>query len=573
VWGWISDFAHWLYNQIVGIIGTVIDKISTAAQWLVTAIKEKIIDVYEATKAFFKWLYDRTLEIVNAARDHLAQVTNYGFTGLTELVSDIGSKAGDALDELSKKILSALDTAKEWLGDKVHGVITWTKDTFVDPLIDWLKDVGRLIGDAFRGFAEWLFSGLKSLAELVVSFVVGAIDWFKDTIGGILTDIVNRVREALIPGSPPEELNEAFTGLAIDWQKRVLGELEKAAKSPVEVGDVLKVATGIAGISLGVTGVALALGAAGSIKIMGTQIELNPLIRTLLGYLGVEHTIAPIVTLPYRIGVLTPLEHYFNSVYQTKIPGPSDLVRFAVREAWRPELQEGTPEFFIDNMLKMGYKEMWSRYFWAAHWIIPTYEQARRAFWRGIISADEFAELRRYADLAPAYNHIWEGLQYNMPGVRASRWMYEWGTITKEELMYLIKASGIHPEWIEKVADAYILNQLRDEVNRVRTRLISLYVSGYMSIEDLKKEVADLGFREEVVEMTAREAELRKEEEIKDEYVKIYRTAFRKGKITKEEFIGKLQELELQDWRISALVEYEEARAKLAMKTTLMETI
>jgi len=326
----------------------------------------------------------------------------------------------------------------------------------------------------------------------------------------------------------------------------------------------LTAATGIAGVGLGVTGLALALGIAADASHPVKEWGMRDASKLMLGYLGVQHTIGPLVTIPYDIGVLRPLTQWFESVYQTNLPGSGDLVRFAVREAWRPELQEGTPDFFIENMLKQGYSEMWSKYFWAAHWIIPTYSQAREAMWRGVIDQGEFENLRRYADLAPEYNHVWEGLQYEMPGRIDVRWLNEWGFIDRAEMIALLKTTGIDPEWVEKIADVYDKNQLRDELNRVRTDLIAIFKEGFMSEATLRSELAMLGFRSDVIDLTVIDAKRDAELAEKKEYVKTYVESFRKGKIDENQMIGYLQELKVEPWRINAIQDYERARAKVA---------
>lgn len=363
------------------------------------------------------------------------------------------------------------------------------------------------------------------------------------------------ITEALSPSTPAfrEDIGNAaaaFTDLILAPIHAKMDELG-ATHSPMSPEESVKWATAFAGVGA----VGFGLGTAGStlseLFSLGQIESVSEWMRSFwvqagfAGMLGV-----PVITL-YDKGVRVPFTYWANAKYQPMIPGSGDLVRFAVREAWRAELQEGTPDFFITNMKYHGYKEEWAKYYWAAHWIIPTYEQARLAFWRGIITETEFSDLRKYADLAPAYNNVWEGLQYLMPGKIDSRWLYEWGMIEKADMMDLLRAGGIHPDWVDRVAEAYIRNQLRDEKGRVRSQLIKKYTMGAFTKSELESELSGLGFRAESVELMIREAELRSENEDLEDKIKFYEGQLKKYKITEEEFVAALTGLGMRSESIT----------------------
>jgi len=560
----LSDFGSFVANAVVSGINVVSSWIWSAVSWLRNQVSSIVSSVSGWISAAQQWIADNIWSKVLWLKDQISSSLSWISTTLTNIANDIGSWLNTQLGNVWNQITSAISSGVTWVRDSIVTAFDGAVAGIQNLVSGALTGVAAALGEGLKKTMEWLFSGLKWAAETVINFVKGAISFFQDTFVPIITDVVNRVRNALIPASPPEDLNEAFIGLGKEWQDRVLKEIEKHAASPITPQAALSVATGIAGISCGVTGLALSLGAVGSIEIMGTKIEISEIVRVMLGYLGIQHTIAPIVTVPYEVGVLRPLRQWFESVYQTNIPGPGDLVRFAVREAWRPELQLGTPDFFINYMKNLGYSEMWSKYFWAAHWIIPTYEQAREAYWRGILSATEFADLRKYADLAPAYDNVWEGLQYDLPGRIDIRWLNEWGLINREQFIRLLKSTGMNPEWIEKIADAYDRNQLRDELNRIRTNLVTIFKEGLFSEATLREELKKLGFRQDVIDLTVQDAKWDADLAEKRDYIKTYVEAFRKGKINENQLIGYLQELKVEQWKIKVILDYERARIKVA---------
>ena len=121
--------------------------------------------------------------------------------------------------------------------------------------------------------------------------------------------------------------------------------------------------------------------------------------------------------------------------------------------------------------------------------------------------------------------------------------MYDWGIINKDDLKNLLKMQGIHPDWLDKVAEAEAINILRDEVGRIRSVLERLYEKGYISRDQLEKELKDLHFREEVINLTLKWADLSLEEEVKDTLMDIYEEAYEKGQISETELKEAIDEL------------------------------
>lgn len=102
---------------------------------------------------------------------------------------------------------------------------------------------------------------------------------------------------------------------------------------------------------------------------------------------------------------------------------------------------------------------------------------------------------------------------------------------------------GMHPEWADAVTDAYIANQLRDEKGRIRTQLISQFRDGYISEGDLRAELEGLSFRPESVDMSVKEARLKRDGDYLDDLVKFYSTQLQKHAIAPATFETKMRDL------------------------------
>jgi len=561
---WLDSWCKWVVNSLTSVVNNVSTWISNSATWVKDRVKE-IVDgvstwITNAVNSISNYVWDK----IQWLKNQLSAALDYIKTLVTNIGTDIGTWIGNQLNNISTLISNAINASIGWVVDQLTAAYEASKKWFDDLLHGALSGVAEALGSGLKSLWNWFITGARSLAETIWNAALGFATWLADSVTNFFTDIINRVTGMLLPGSPPQNLEESLTGLAMNFQKSMMNDITKIYKSPAAEEAIISTVISTSGkaITLGAGGEVL--GAAADSAHPTKQLQVKDIIKSIFGYFGIERLIKTPLNVPYEIALLRPYTQLIEAQFTTNIPGPGDLVRFAVREAWRPELQIGTPTFFIDYMKKMGFSDMWSRYFWAAHWIIPTYEQARESFWRGILSATEFADLRKYADLAPAYDKVWEGLQYDLPGRIDIRWLNEWGLITREQFITLLKATGMSPEWVEKIADAYDRNQLRDELNRLRTDLVSLFKEGFMSEADLRTELTKLGFRADVIDRTVEDAERDAELTEKKIYVSTYVEAFRKGKINENQLIGYLQELKVEQWRIRAIVDYEKARIKVA---------
>ncbi|RLI20255.1 hypothetical protein DRO54_06690 [Candidatus Bathyarchaeota archaeon] len=287
------------------------------------------------------------------------------------------------------------------------------------------------------------------------------------------------------------------------------------------------------------------------------------------------------------------LRHYWNAKFPVKLPSISDLVSGVVREFFVSkdeyvdiitktgipradaerfyEMMRKPPKEFVEFCRKLGYSEKWAEMYWWNHWVIPTFEQARIFFFRQAMKAflrsgldrvqdalkrgvwkdaqEAFRFLQRLADLSPVFRQYWEELSWNLPTKIDSRWMFEWGIIGKKELKGLLLASGLHPEWVDKVADAYVRNQLRDELNRVRSILIREYRDGYIDKDDFIKRLRELGFAEHVIKASVEVAEEERRMDWINEQVKELDRLLMKGKIDFDKWEQEMRELGLaQDY-------------------------
>lgn len=386
------------------------------------------------------------------------------------------------------------------------------------------------------------------MGDLIQRIVVAIKNIF---FGGVVVDS----KEALSVGTPEERsgIAESITNFVNLTQKPITDELIKleALHSPMTPEESEKWALALAGVGVG----GFALGTAGSVLAEAATLGQVESISNWLNSLWMQAGFAGLVSVPvvtmYDKAIRVPYTYLINSRFTPMIPGISDQIRFAVREAY-PDI---AIEMMKDEMKKwikyLGYSEYWATSFWNAHWVIPTLSQARTLWQRGVIDEEGYINFLRLSDYDPKYNPLWLQLAWDLPGRIDQRWLYEWGFIDRSKLIEFIRAEGIHPDWQEQLADGYIKNILRDEIGRVRTQLISMFKDGFMDESTLRSELSEIGFIPDVIDMSVKEALLRRDRDTKTDLLKYYIDQLKKLEIDEEAFVSKLRELGMTEESIT----------------------
>lgn len=103
------------------------------------------------------------------------------------------------------------------------------------------------------------------------------------------------------------------------------------------------------------------------------------------------------------------------------LPSVQDMVRFAVRETYSPEVAErfgqyqDFPGAFAEDARLLGLTPERARQYWAAHWDLPSPEQGFEMFHRGFIDRDDLSLLLRALDVMPFWRDRLIGLAARIP--------------------------------------------------------------------------------------------------------------------------------------------------------------
>ena len=189
------------------------------------------------------------------------------------------------------------------------------------------------------------------------------------------------------------------------------------------------------------------------------------------------------------------------------IPSVQDFVRFAVREVFTPAIAEKYGQFedyppeFEEYAKKAGLDPEYAKYYWAAHWELPSITMGFEMLHRGIIDYDELKTLLRSLDVMPYWRDKLIQLSYN-PYTRVDvRRMYKAGVLTKEEVFKAYKDLGYDDDHASKMTQ-WVCNESTEETRDLtKAEIMSLYQDRIISQDEVKSMLRSLAYQEDEIEM------------------------------------------------------------------------
>jgi len=493
--------------------------------------------LYTLVKPLFNWLWGNVEPYLKPVWDAVAGAGKWVWDGLSNFVKDPVGAISGGLEWVTGQVKTMFDGALGTIGEWVSGA---------------LSGVASALGGALQQLVAWIWQGLQELWGIISR----AINWFTESVGGFFQNIFQgffeHLRKWFAPGTPEEEPLNTIKKSLENFRERVKKLMEEAYESPVSLTKVMTNAWTLAAEGAGIGMLILGFAAAADASHPLKDWKVTQIAGSMLGWVGLDTVVRAPLQIMHEEGIQEALHQYFRKEYRLTLPDERDLrtyylrgyvteadvrdalARFGYEDKWiNAELKSWwvipsisdlitfvvreviSPKDFYSWAAKQGLSEYWAKNYWEAHWRLPSFENLREAWWRGIISRDEFRKYVVWHDYKPEPRpgisksdmDIMNELSYELPGKLDLRWMWRWGLISEEEFRALLAKTGIHPDYLDAVADAYMKNELLDERNRFATTLETLYSAGKISEDEFRRKMAEIGFSSDEIDLRADRAQ------------------------------------------------------------------
>ncbi|MFZ2146520.1 MAG: hypothetical protein WAV28_04800 [Sedimentisphaerales bacterium] len=483
IWSRIGGTVRWLYNWGIGSI-----------DWLGRQLYAYFTWVGNFINSSATWVGNRAWDAAYYVKDRVWDAATW-----------VKDRVWDGVSSIGRNIQSGL----EWAGGQVWGAATWTKDRVWDAT-DWLyqNTVPPIMGAAFS-VGDVFAKGLSTLGDVLTDGfaaigdkLVDAIRWPWEHIFEPFTDVVER--KLAIPGK------------LLDGQYADLRDLIDDVIDPAPA-----IIAGIAGVII--LGLIIAMVTTAITTILVAPL-CEPHTQATQAKVGAALLTVGTVQEALNRGFIdepTALDHLSRTGYdgQAKqallelrniLPGPTDLIRMAVREVFNPEARRALdldaefPEPFAQYAALLGIEREWAENHWAAHWDLPSPSQGYEMLHRGLITEQGLADLLKALDYAPVWRDKLQAISYS-PITRVDlRRLYKTSVITEADVFDGYKALGYNDErarWLTDFTLKYYSPEDESELDEYTKETASQIRLGYrrhvISRQEALDKLVELGYSDD----------------------------------------------------------------------------
>lgn len=217
------------------------------------------------------------------------------------------------------------------------------------------------------------------------------------------------------------------------------------------------------------------------------------------------------------------------------IPGPTDLVRMGVREAFNDDVavmwgyDSDFPPELREYMTKLGFDPDWAKYYWRSHWELPSVSQAFEMFHRGEVGEEELEKLLRALDIPARWRRGLTNIAYS-PYTRVDvRRMYGLGVLDEDEVKAAYMALGYDDDKAEHLKQFTILYEKPDDGDQLdefkdltRAVVTQAYAKGIIERTEATTRLMALDYTQENIDLLLELATWTKEIDETPDYMREY---------------------------------------------------
>lgn len=261
------------------------------------------------------------------------------------------------------------------------------------------------------------------------------------------------------------------------------------------------------------------------------------------------------------------------------IPGPGDMVRFALRETWDDSIATKygyDDDFSLEferEMERLGYAEDWSEKYWRAHWELPSVQAGFAMLHRGIIDQATLAELLKISDFPAYWRDRLIQLSYNTFTRVDARRMYAAGVLSADEVYESYLSQGYDAEKARKLADFAIADAMSSDRSLTKTDILNGYRDGLLTKDETVELLTAIHFSADTASFLVARVDTQREQKLVAAEVRVIKDLYLHGDSSLTDTEGQLTalgiparqiELYIQEWTID-----RDAKVKRPSRGTL----
>lgn len=232
-------------------------------------------------------------------------------------------------------------------------------------------------------------------------------------------------------------------------------------------------------------------------------------------------------------------------------PSVGDLVTFAVREVYTPEirteygLDADWPEQFGTEAAKAGLPEEQARNFWAAHWKLPSIQMGYEMMHRKVISPDQLKTLLKTQDIMPFWREPLMEISYRTLTRVDVRRMYRLDVLDPDGVKDAYLDQGYNEENADRMTEFTIRYETQEEKTLTKGEILKAFRRHVFGVEEAIEWLVGIKYSQEIAELHIMVEESSMVQADTDEAIDLLVDQYVDGQIDKAKLEDELGMLEL----------------------------
>jgi len=533
--GWtnpIGQVAEWVVNEVrstfnwfwENVIRPGFEKIIDAASWIWKSIKSVVNSILEWVRSVYNTAKNIYFAVTQTVMYYLKAVWNW----LKNIGSTVYSKVREALNVVWEWVQKAASLVVEKMLESMKtyfGLYRTVVEAVRDFLAGLIEKLHSATESAWHSLTEFISGKLETITRALSALPQSIVAGFKSAVS-YLYDILKSIWDKVIVpvGTKVKDALEWIAQRLQDVFYTVLESLENIFRSVVPLTP--ERAPNLALTALKVSGLA----AAGLLAMTGVWDALHPFKDVIPGEVkamiydvtNFNKILGAFTGALFAVSIAQPMKYYYNATFRSYIPTWSDIMELRSRG----KIDDAA---FVRFMHYYGYDDIYKPYF------------------------DELAN-------TPA-------------GYFMLRMMAQTGFFDEKIFREEISRLGYAKETQDFLFETFKRMVTEPTRGIYSSYIINRYIVGITGIDELEAEAAMLGYYGAQIKQIKMGAMLRDDYEYVKDVISALQYAYRRGKITLDEFRAYLGTLGLRADKIQEYMTIERIRAGEEVGTTQEEEV
>ena len=604
----LLDVQNYLWEKVIGVRDYLWGKFTEVRDFLWTKLTEVRDYLWQKFVTVRDFLSGKITEVREYLWQGFIDVRDYLWKKLTDVKDFLWGKFTEVRDYLWQKLLDVKDflwqeliDVRDFLGGKFADFQNWLNLEVLDPWSDWLKSIVAFlekfgadpigtVADAWLSFnqALWKWTSeqtptiMKFLTFSVTQDIFGELKWISEQATGYSESGFDGIKgyiDTIQHTSPDHILDVTFEFFKT---QSVLRNEGVTWTQSLQMNPALRGLDFTEMFAHGEWQMFL-LGLAGGFGTgIVSMVISKPLAYWFNSVIRPEILDASTLQIAYLRGYITGedvnwgLQHWgfddskIEVIKKTWkwIPGPTDLIRLAVRESFTPPLMLDYISDDYRKWMKAQGADEWADQFWHAHWILPSISDLNEMVHRNVIDDEVWKKFVILNDYWPAMVDNYKKIIYT-PFTRVDiRRMYNSGVIDEAGVTRAYKDIGYDEEKATKLTEFTKALKTGTAKDLTLSMIVKSFKQGNTSRDAALEMIVDLGYEEDEADFILALYEQQTKEESRELSQSKFDAMFQLGLIDREELKRNLIALNYSTDAAENLTKIEEA--KKAGKITLL---